>query len=181
MRSSPFSKSSVVIVLFVSMLIVGFGALVPLTAAPPPSGSDKAKTPLSTKDISLDQAQAAIAAAIKKSQELKINEDIAIVDAGGNLKAFVRMDSAWTGSIDIAIKKARTSRLFDMPTGEIGKQAQPGGPLYHIEFSNGGLITFPGGLPLRDNSDTVIGAIGASGSTVDKDDEVAHAGADAIR
>src|SRR4051812_34230344 len=171
MRSSPFSKSSVVIVMFVSTLIVGFGALMPLTAAPPPSGSDKAKTPLSTKDISLDQAQAAIAAAIKKSQELKINEDIAIVDAGGNLKAFVRMDTAWTGSIDIAIKKARTSRLFDMPTGEIGKQAQPGGPLYHIEFSNGGLITFPGGLPLRDSSDTVIGAIGASGSTVDKDDE----------
>ena len=155
-------------------------------AAPPdspqsggsPDVKDKA---IPVKDVSLEQAQAIIDAAMKKSKELKINEDIAVVDAGGNLKAFVRMDSAWLGSIDIAIKKARTSRLFDMPSGEIGKQAQPGGPLYHIEFSNGGLITFPGGVPLRDSSDHVIGAIGASGSTVDNDDAVANAGAGAIK
>jgi uncharacterized protein GlcG (DUF336 family) len=91
------------------------------------------------------------------------------------------MDNAWLGSIDIAIKKAKTARWFDMPTGEIGKQAQPGGPLYHIEFSNGGLITFPGGVPLRDKDDHVIGAIGASGSTVENDDSVAQAGVAAIK
>ena len=75
--------------------------------------------------------------------------NIAVVDAGGNLKAFTRMDGAWLGSIDISIKKARTARYFDMATGSIGELSQPGGPLFNIEVSNGGLITFPGGLPLH--------------------------------
>jgi uncharacterized protein GlcG (DUF336 family) len=103
--------------------------------------------------------------------------NIAVVDAGGNLKAFRRMDNAWLGSIDISIKKARTARFFDMPTGSIGELSQPGGPLFNIEVSNGGLITFPGGLPLRDIDGTVIGAIGVSGSTVENDHTVASAGA----
>ncbi len=84
--------------------------------------------------------------------------DITVVDAGANLKAFIRMDEAWIGSIDIAIKKARTARFFDMPTGEIGKLSQPGGSLYNIEHSNGGLITFPGGIPLRNSENEIIGA-----------------------
>ena len=67
------------------------------------------------------------------------------------------MDGAWLGSIDISIKKAKTARFFDMPTGEIGKLSQPGGPLYQIEVSNGGLITFPGGIPLKSSDGTVIG------------------------
>src|SRR4051812_18448962 len=135
--------------------------------------------PIATKDISLDQAHAIIAAAVKKAQELKINQDVAVVDAGGNLKAFVRMDSAWLGSIDIAIKKAKTARFFDMPTGEIGKLSQPGKPLYQIEVSNGGLITFPGGIQIKNGQGTVIGAIGVSGSTVENDHTVADAGANA--
>ena len=137
--------------------------------------------PLAVHDISLDQANLALQSAVEKAKSLQIHEDIAVVDAGGNLKAFARMDEAWLGSIDIAIKKAKTARFFNMETGELGKKSQPGQPLYMIEVSNGGLITFPGGLPLRDSSDNIIGAIGASGSTVDKDDEVAKAGADAIR
>jgi len=55
------------------------------------------------------------------------------------------------------MKKARTARWFDMNTGEIGKLSQPGGPLFGIEHSNGGLITFPGGVPLKDNKGNVIG------------------------
>jgi uncharacterized protein GlcG (DUF336 family) len=102
--------------------------------------------------------------------------NIAVVDAGANLKAFIRMDGAWLGSIDIAIKKARTARFFDMPTGDIGKLSQPGGALFNIEHSNGGLISFPGGIPILING-TVIGAIGVSGSTVENDHEVAAAGA----
>ena len=90
------------------------------------------------------------------------------------------MDGAWIGSIDIAQKKARTARFFDMNTGEIGKLSQPGGPLYQIEVSNGGLITFPGGIPLRNGSGEVMGAIGVSGSTVDNDHAVADAGAKAL-
>ena len=132
-------------------------------------------------DITTEQAQAAVAAAVKKSQKLKLKMNIAVVDAGGNLKAFVRMDGAWLGSIDIAHNKANTTRCFDMPTGEVGKLSQPGGPLYMIEVSNQGLITFPGGVPIRSADNTVIGAIGASGSSVENDDIVAKAGADAVK
>lgn len=141
------------------------------------------KTPqtLTSKDISLDQAHAALMAATEKSVELKIAQNIAVVDAGGNLKAFARMDGAWLGSIDISIKKARTARYFDMPTGDIGKLSQPGESLYMIEVSNGGLITFPGGVPIKAADGTVIGAIGASGSTVKNDHAVAKAGADAVK
>ena len=135
--------------------------------------------PLKTQDISMDQAHAILAAAVKKADDLKIKQNVAIVDAGGNLKAFVRMDGAWVGSIDIAIKKAKTARYFDMPTGEIGKLSQPGKPLYMIEVSNQGLITFPGGVPIRASDDTIIGAIGVSGSTVENDDACARAGAEA--
>ena len=131
-------------------------------------------------DITLEQAQAAVTAALEKSRELGVAMDIAVADAGANLKAFARMDGAWLGSIDIAQRKARTARFFDMNTGEIGKLSQPGGPLYQIEASNGGLITFPGGVPLRDGAGQIIGAIGVSGSTVEHDHMVAEAGAAAI-
>src|SRR6184192_529271 len=132
-------------------------------------------------DLTLEAAEKIISAANKKAAQLKTRMDIAVVDAGGNLKAFARMDTAWLGSIDISIKKARTARYFDMPTGEIGKLSQPGGPLYQIEVSNGGLISFPGGVPIRNSSDAIIGAIGASGSTVENDDAVARAGAAALK
>ncbi len=87
------------------------------------------------------------------------------------------MDGAWLGSVDIAQKKAKTARFFDMNTGEIGKLSQPGGSLYNIEHSNGGLITFPGGVPLTNKDGVIIGAIGVSGSTVENDHAVASAGA----
>ncbi len=130
-------------------------------------------------DITLKQARAAIDAALAKSKELGVAMDIAVVDAGANLKTFARMDGAWLGSIDIALKKARTARFFDMNTGAIGELSQPGGSLYNIEHSNGGLITFPGGVPLRNGAGEIIGAIGVSGSTVENDHTVAQAGATA--
>jgi len=129
------------------------------------------------KDVTLEQAGAVVAAAVKKAREINTKMDIAVVDAGGNLKAFARMDGAWLGSIDIAQRKARTARYFDMNTGEIGKLSQPGGPLFCIEHSNGGLITFPGGIPLRNSDGEIIGAIGVSGSSVENDHLVAEAGA----
>ena len=132
-------------------------------------------------DITLEQAEAALAAAVAKAGELNTKMDVAVVDAGANLKTFARMDGAWLGSIDIAIKKARTARFFNMNTGEIGNLSQPAGPLYNIEHSNGGLITFPGGVPIVDADGTVIGAIGVSGSTVEDDHEVAAAGAAAVK
>ena len=127
-------------------------------------------------ELTLPQARASVDAALEKSKELGVKMNIAVVDAGANLKAFARMDGAWLGSIDIAVKKARTARFFDMNTGEIGNLSQPGGPLYNIEHSNGGLITFPGGIPMRDSAGQIIGAIGVSGSTVENDHTVAEAG-----
>ena len=127
-------------------------------------------------DMTLAQANAAVAAAVAKAEQLAAKMNIAVVDAGANLKAFARMDGAWLGSIDIAIRKARTARFFDMDTGEIGKLSQPGGPLFGIEHSNGGLISFPGGVPIRSRNGTIIGAIGVSGSTVENDHAVAAAG-----
>ncbi len=131
-------------------------------------------------DLGLQQARAAVDAALAKSTEIEAKMNIAVVDSGANLKAFARSDGAWLGSIDIAIKKARTARFFDMNTGEIGKLSQPGGPLYNIEHSNGGLISFPGGVPLKNAAGEIIGAIGVSGSTVEDDHVVAEAGAAAI-
>jgi uncharacterized protein GlcG (DUF336 family) len=131
-------------------------------------------------DISLTQAHKAIEAALSKSEQTGVKMHIAVVDAGANLKAFVRMDGAWLGSIDIAQKKARTARWFDMPTGAIGGLSQPGGPLYNIEHSNNGLITFPGGLPLKNAAGDVIGGIGVSGSSVEDDHAVAEAGAGTV-
>lgn len=131
-------------------------------------------------NITTDQAQVAIDAARNKSEELNVKMNIAILDAGANLKAFLRMDGAWLGSIDIAIKKAKTARYFDMNTGEIGNLSQPGGDLYNIEHSNNGLITFPGGVPIKDSDGEIIGAIGVSGSTVENDHVVAEAGVSAV-
>ena len=132
-------------------------------------------------NISLNQAEAAIKAAKEKARQLNTLMNIAIVDAGANLVAFARMDDAWIGSIDIALRKARTARYFNMETGEIGKLSQPGGQLWQIEHSNGGLITFPGGVPIKNSNGEIIGAIGVSGSTVANDHAVAQAGADALK
>jgi len=131
-------------------------------------------------NITLDQALAVIEKAKEKSLEIGTKMNICVVDSGANQIAFVRMDEAWLGSADIALKKAKTARYFDMPTGDIGGLSQPGRPLFNIEHSNGGLITFPGGIPIKNNTGAIIGAIGVSGSSVENDHTVALAGAKAI-
>ena len=131
--------------------------------------------------MDLEHAVVAINAAIKKSKELDVKMNIAIVDAGGNLIAFTRMDDAWLGSVDIAIKKAKTAIFFNMPTGDIGKLSQPGKSLYGIEHSNGGLISFPGGVPFLNWKKVSFAGIGVSGSSVENDHAVAMAGVDALK
>ena len=126
--------------------------------------------------VSFEQAQQIIEKAVEKSTEMGVRMCIAVLDSGGNLKSFSRMDDAWVGSIDIAIKKAKTACYFAMPSGAIGQLSQPGSPLYGIEHSNDGLITFPGGLPIVDHEGILIGAIGVSGDTVENDHIVAQAG-----
>lgn len=130
--------------------------------------------------ITLKEAQKVIEAAEKKAIEINTKMNVCVVDAGANQVAFIRMDGAWLGSADIALKKAKTARFFDMNTGIIGELSQPGGALYNIEHSNGGLITFPGGVPLTNANGDIIGAIGVSGSSVENDHEVALAGLQAL-
>ena len=125
--------------------------------------------------VTFEQAEKAMEAAIRESK-IGTQMCIAVVDSGADLKAFVRMDDAWVGSVDIAIKKAKTACFFGMNTGQIGELSQPGGPLYGIEHSNDGLITFPGGVPIVDENGVLIGAIGVSGSSVENDHQVAKAG-----
>ena len=131
-------------------------------------------------NITLAQAEKAIVAAKQKATAIDTKMNIAVVDAGANLVAFGRMDGAWLGSLDISIKKAKTARFFDMNTGIIGELSQPGQSLFNIEHSNNGLITFPGGIPIKNAAGEIIGAIGVSGSSVENDHTVAEAGATAI-
>jgi len=108
--------------------------------------------------VTFEQAEKAIEAALRESKKIGTQMCIAVVDSGADLKAFVRMDGAWVGSVDIAIKKAKTACFFAMNTGQIGALSQPGGPLYGIEHSNDGL----------------------SGSSVENDHQVAKAGVEVI-
>jgi len=129
-----------------------------------------------TRTVTLTAADQAIAAARAKAAEIGVPMNVAVVDEGGNLVGFARMDGAWLGSIDIAQNKAYTARAFDMPTKDLAPLAQPGQSLYGIEASNRGrLIVFAGGIPLLSGG-RVVGAIGVSGGTVEQDQEVAQAG-----
>ncbi len=132
-------------------------------------------------NITLAQAEAAIAAAKEKAVALNTKMNICIVDSGSNLVAFARMNGAWIGSVDISQKKAKTAAWFTMDTAVLTPLVQPGASLYNIEHSNGGLITFPGGVVIKNAAGEVIGAIGVSGSSVENDHEVASAGANAVK
>ena len=130
--------------------------------------------------ITLEQAKAVVAAAEEKAGDIGVPMNIAVVDAGNNLTAFVRQNGAWLGSIEIAKDKAFTARAFDISTAELADVAQPGGPLYGIAVSNEGrVIVFPGGIPLKQGQE-IVGAIGVSGGEVDQDNAVAEAGAAAL-
>ncbi|WP_289036927.1 heme-binding protein [uncultured Zobellia sp.] len=131
-------------------------------------------------DISNEKALQAVLAAKEKAEALEVPVNIAVVDAGANLKAFIRMDDSFLGSIDVAIKKAKTSRYFNINTGDLGKLTQPGGIIYNIELTNNGLVSFPGGIPIKNEQGKIIGAIGVSGGTIEQDHEIASVGANAI-
>lgn len=135
---------------------------------------------MTMESITLKEAELVIDAACHKAQAMGLAMNVAVVDAGGRLTAFVRMDGAWLGSIDIAQKKAFTARAFDLSTKELSEMAGPGKPLYGIANTNDGdVVIFAGGVLLK-RKDRIIGAVGASGGKPDQDHEVATAGAAAI-
>jgi uncharacterized protein GlcG (DUF336 family) len=130
--------------------------------------------------LNLESATRVLTAGQEAASGIGVAMNIAVVDTAGNLVAFQRMDGAWLGSVDIALRKAKTSALFPMPTAAIGGLSQPGGPIYGIESTNGGLVSFGGGLPLTGADGTIVGAIGVSGGMVDQDVAVAEAAAKAL-
>ena len=130
--------------------------------------------------LTLADARRVIAAAEKKAADVGQPMNIGVVDEGGNLVAHVRMDGAWIGSVDISIRKAWTSRAFDIATRDLGKLSQPGEDFFGIHASNDGrVMIFAGGIPLR-REGRVVGAIGVSGGAGTQDQAVAEAGAGAL-
>ena len=130
--------------------------------------------------VTLADARRIIAAAEAKAADIGQPMNIAVVDAGGNLVAHVRMDDAWIGSIDISLKKAWTARAFDIETGDLGKQSQSGDQFFGIHASNDGkVMIFAGGVPLKKDG-KVVGGVGVSGGVGKQDQAVAEAGAKAF-
>ena len=136
--------------------------------------------PTSYRTLTLEDAKQMLLAAEAKAASLCIPYNVAIVDAGGHLLAFVRQDGALIGSIDLAIDKAKTARIFDKPTAVLAHLSGPGKPLCGIQETNAGkVVIFGGGIPVTLNG-TIIGAVGASAGTVEQDIEVANAAIAAV-
>ena len=139
-----------------------------------------ASTTTSQGTVSLEDARRVMAAGEDRAREIGQPQNIAVVDAGGNLVSHIRMDGAWIGSVDIAINKAFTARAFDFPTADLAASSQPGGQFYGIEQSNEGrVVIFAGGIPLKRDGQ-VVGAVGVSGGDGDEDTTVAEAAAAAF-
>jgi len=131
--------------------------------------------------ITQAQAEAAIAAARTAANAIGVPMNIAVYDNGANLKGFVRMDGALLGSLDIAMNKARTAALFGFNTEALYDFVKPGGTSPGFDRTNGGLIVFAGGIPIKDAEGRLIGAVGVSGGAVAQDFEVATAAAAAVQ
>jgi len=131
--------------------------------------------PRSYETLTLEDAKRMLAAAEAKAASIGQPYNIAVVDAAGHLLAFVRQDGALIGSIDLAIDKVTTARLFDRSTAELAKLSQPGEPLFGIDHSNAGkVVVFGGGIPVMIDG-RIIGAVGTSAGTVEQDIAVAEA------
>ena len=131
--------------------------------------------PRTYNTITLDDAKQMLSAGEAKATSLGIAYNIAVVDAGGHLVAFLRQDGALIGSIDLAIDKAVTARIFNKATSDLAKLAQSGSPLFGIHESNDGkVVIFGGGIPVVADGN-VVGAVGASAGTVEQDIAVSEA------
>jgi uncharacterized protein GlcG (DUF336 family) len=130
--------------------------------------------------LTLEQGQAVLQAATAKAKEIGIAASVVVLDAAGHLKAFSRMDGVWLGSIDVAMKKAKTSVLFEMKTQDVWEVCKPSAQAHGLELTNDGLVTFAGGIPLKTPGGDLLGAIGVSGGQVSQDSEIATAGSAAF-
>ena len=136
--------------------------------------------PRTLASLTLDDAKRMLSAAEAKAESLGIPYCVAVVDAGGHLLAFLRQDGALIGSIDLAIDKAATARIFDKTTSDLASLAQCGRPLFGIQETNAGkVVIFGGGVPVVLDG-AIVGAVGASAGTVDQDIAVAEAAITAL-
>jgi uncharacterized protein GlcG (DUF336 family) len=136
--------------------------------------------PRTYDSLTLEDAKRMLSAAEAKASSLGIPYNVAVVDAAGHLVAFLRQDGALIGSIDLAINKAVTARIFDKTTSTLARLAQPGEPLFGIQESNSGkVVIFGGGVPVMFRGN-IVGAVGASAGTVEQDIAVAEAAAAAL-
>lgn len=121
---------------------------------------------------------AIIAAAVDRARSLGVRVSVAVVDAGGNLKAFVRMDGAEIAGPALAVDKAYTAVANQISTAELAVLAAPGGPLFGLHATAGGrFVIFGGGVPIIVDG-AVVGGIGVSGAAVDQDVACAEAALD---
>jgi len=133
------------------------------------------------ESVSLEDAQRVISAGMEKAREIGQPQNVAVVDAGGNLVSHVRTDGAWLGSVDVSINKAFTARAFDISTKDLAENSQPGDQFYGIDSSNEGrVMIFAGGIPIKNGSGAVVGGVGVSGGTGEQDQTVAEAAAAAF-
>ena len=130
--------------------------------------------------LTLNDARIVLEGAEAKARQIAVDMDIAVVDDGGHLIAFVRMDNARVTSIDVAINKAFTAACARRATHEYAAVAGPGGPAFGIHTSNQGrFMIVGGGLPIFIKS-VIAGGVGCSSGTPEQDREVAQAGIDKL-
>ncbi|ABS27541.1 heme-binding protein [Anaeromyxobacter sp. Fw109-5] len=130
--------------------------------------------------ITARTAQHVLAVAADRAATVGVPVNIAVLDAGAHLKAFIRMDGAVLGSIDVAMRKARTAVLFETTSEAVWDYCKPGAPAHALELTNGGLAPFAGGIPLKGPNGETLGAVGISGGTVSQDLEIAQAAVEAF-
>jgi uncharacterized protein GlcG (DUF336 family) len=126
-------------------------------------------------DITLTQSEKVLSQAKAKANEIGVPVNIAIMDTTGYLKTLQRMDDAFIGTIDVAIQKAKTAMLFRMNTEQVGEFLKPEAAAYGLENTNGGLVGFAGGMPIKQGG-KIIGYIGVSGGAIPQDFSIATAG-----
>jgi uncharacterized protein GlcG (DUF336 family) len=130
--------------------------------------------------IDTDQARRIVGAGETRAAAMGVPVVVAVLDAGAWLKALSRMDGAVAASIDIAIGKARTAVLFEIRSEAVWEYCKPGAPAQGLQSTNGGLVTFAGGIPLKGRDGRLLGAVGVSGGAVAQDLEIAEAAAAAF-
>ena len=133
--------------------------------------------PGTTKYITLDDAKKALAAAETEAKKNNWNVAIAILDAGGHLIAFQRMDDTQIGSVNIAIGKARTAVNFKRPTKAM-EDIVAGGRIAFVAVE--GITPVQGGLPVTVDG-KVIGSVGVSGVQSSQDEQIAQAAVNVLQ